>query len=35
MSKVVKIAVSGASGKMGFEIINLINKTKNLILNTR
>lgn len=34
MSKVVKIAVSGASGKMGFEIINLINKTKNLILNT-
>ena len=28
MSKVVKIAVSGASGKMGFEIINLINKPK-------
>ena len=34
MSKAIKIAVSGASGKMGIEIINLINKTKNLILNT-
>ena len=34
MSKPVKIAVSGASGKMGLEIINLINKTKSLILNS-
>ena len=34
MSKTIKIAVSGASGKMGIEIINLINNTKNLILNT-
>ena len=29
MSKVIKIAVSGASGKMGVEIINLINVSKN------
>jgi 4-hydroxy-tetrahydrodipicolinate reductase len=34
MSNAIKIAVSGASGKMGIEIINLINTTKNLILNT-
>ena len=34
MSKAIKIGVSGASGKMGIEIIDLINKTKNLILNS-
>jgi 4-hydroxy-tetrahydrodipicolinate reductase len=34
MSNAIKIAVSGASGRMGIEIINLINKTKSLILNT-
>lgn len=34
MNNAIKIAVSGASGKMGLEIIDIINKTKNLILNT-
>ena len=32
MSKAIKIAVSGASGKMGVEIINLINNNKKIVI---